>query len=107
MYHRCTRVPELPQAVAASDLGAACPPIDAPAFDGNLSGSVRRFEDYSAGEKIDHADGVTVEEAEHMIAARLYQNVARVHFNQWSEAGGRFGRRLVYATAMSSRSPAP
>jgi 2-methylfumaryl-CoA hydratase len=39
---------------------------------------------------------MTVEEAEHMLATRLYQNPARVHFNQHSEGRGRFGRRLVY-----------
>ena len=50
----------------------------------------------AAGEKIDHGDGMTVEEAEHQIATRLYQNTARVHFNQFAEARGRFGRRLVY-----------
>ena len=31
-----------------------------------------------------------------MIATRLYQNTARVHFNQFSESKGRFGRRLIY-----------
>ena len=61
-----------------------------------LSGSPHRFEDYEPGERIDHVDGVTVEEAEHMIATRLYQNTAKVHFNQHSEGQGRFGRRLIY-----------
>ena len=37
-----------------------------------------------------------VEEADHMIATRLYQNTAKVHFNQHSEGQGRFGRRLIY-----------
>ena len=41
-------------------------------------------------------DGVTVEEAEHQIATRLYQNTARIHFNQYIEGKGRFGRRLIY-----------
>jgi 2-methylfumaryl-CoA hydratase len=41
-------------------------------------------------------DGVTVEEAEHQIATRLYQNTARIHFNQYIEGQGRFGRRLIY-----------
>ena len=50
-----------------------------------------RFEDYQAGERIDHVDGMTVEEAEHMLATRLYQNTARVHFNALSEAKGRSG----------------
>jgi len=39
---------------------------------------------------------MTVEEAEHQIATRLYQNTARVHFNQFSEGKSRFGRRLIY-----------
>ena len=79
-----------------ADLGSACPPIDRAAFDVALSGSPHRFEDYAPGERIDHVDGVTVEEAEHMIATRLYQNTAKVHFNQHSEGQGRFGRRLIY-----------
>ncbi len=61
-----------------------------------LAGSRYRFADYQVGEKIDHVDGVTVEEAEHQIATRLYQNTARIHFNQFAEAKGRFGRRLIY-----------
>jgi len=88
--------PKLPEKVAVDDLGSACPPIDRAGFDAALSGSPRLFEDYAAGEKIDHVDGATVEEAEHMIATRLYQNTAKVHFNQVSEGQGRFGRRLVY-----------
>ena len=55
-----------------------------------------RFGDYAVGEKIDHVDGITVEEAEHQIATRLYQNTARIHFNQFSAKQGRFGRRLIY-----------
>jgi 2-methylfumaryl-CoA hydratase len=61
-----------------------------------LSGSPHCFDDYAIGEKIDHLDGMTVEEAEHQLATRLYQNTARVHFNQLAESTGRFGRRLIY-----------
>src|SRR5262249_58699110 len=66
------------------------------AYDFTLAGSPYRFRDYAVGEKIDHIDGVTVEEAEHQIATRLYQNTARIHFDQYSAAQGRFGRRLIY-----------
>ena len=66
------------------------------AYDFVLAGSPHRFGDYQVGEKIDHVDGITVEEAEHMIATRLYQNTARIHFNQFIEGQGRFGRRLIY-----------
>jgi 2-methylfumaryl-CoA hydratase len=77
-------------------LGDACPPIDDRTYDDILAGSPYRFGDYTVGEKIDHVDGVTVEEAEHQIATRLYQNTARIHFNQFNEGQGRFGRRLIY-----------
>ena len=89
-------VPQLPESVEPSALGQACPAIDPGAWDGGLSGSPHRFGDYAVGEKIDHAGGMTVEEAEHQLATRLYQNPAKVHFNQFAEAKGRFGRRLVY-----------
>jgi 2-methylfumaryl-CoA hydratase len=89
-------VPRLPQAVDPAALGSACPPIASARWDTDLSGSPHRFADYAAGEKIDHVDGMTVEEAEHQLATRLYQNTARVHFNAFTERDGRFGRRLVY-----------
>lgn len=89
-------VPDLPGAVDAADLGAACPKIDDTAWDEAVAGSPYRWGNYEVGEKIDHVDGMTVEEAEHMIATRLYQNTAKVHFNQFTEGKGRFGRRLIY-----------
>src|SRR5262245_29964636 len=89
-------VPRLPDAVLPTMLGDACPLLDSSAYDFELAGSPRRFGDYVVGERIDHVDGITVEEAEHQLATRLYQNPARIHFNQFIEAQGRFGRRLVY-----------
>ena len=89
-------VPELAGAVAPEDLGGAVPPLRQHGYDTVLAGSPHRWGDYEAGERIDHVDGMTVEEAEHMIATRLYQNTAKVHFNQFTEAKGRFGRRLIY-----------
>jgi 2-methylfumaryl-CoA hydratase len=89
-------VPELPKSVEPAHLGGACPKINGAAYDNILAGSSHRFGDYKVGEKIDHVDGITVEEAEHQIATRLYQNTARIHFNQFAESKGRFGRRLIY-----------
>ena len=31
-----------------------------------------------------------------MMATRLYQNTARVHFNLHAEKDGRFGRRIIF-----------
>ena len=47
-----------------------------------------RWGDYQVGERVDHVDGMTIEESEHQIATRLYQNTARVHFNQLPTAQG-------------------
>jgi 2-methylfumaryl-CoA hydratase len=89
-------VPTLQSAVDPAALGSACPTINGNAYDYDLAGSPDRFGDYAAGEKIDHVDGMTVEEAEHQIATRLYQNTARVHFNQFAQAKSKIGRRLIY-----------
>ena len=89
-------VPRLPAALHPDALGDACPLISSARYDTSLAGAPHRFGDYSVGERIDHVDGMTVEEAEHQIATRLYQNTAKVHFNQFSEGQGRFGRRLIY-----------
>src|SRR5882724_6219291 len=89
-------VPKLAEAVAVAELHVAPQLNFDTLFDPAQSGSPHLWGDYEVGEKIDHGDGVTVEEAEHMMATRLYQNTARVHFNQFVEGQGRFGRRLIY-----------
>jgi 2-methylfumaryl-CoA hydratase len=52
-----------------------------------------KISDYFIGEVIDHIDGVTVSEAEHMMATRLWQNTAKVHFDATVRSDG---RRLIY-----------
>lgn len=54
------------------------------------------FEEYEPGEVIDHIDGMTIEESEHAIATRLYQNTAKVHFDGHRAKSTHFGRRLMY-----------
>lgn len=88
-------VPDLPAAVAAGDL-IVPERLTTAEYSVVLSGSRDLWDDYQAGERIDHVDGMTIEESEHMMITRLYQNTARVHFNQQAEKAGRFGRRLVY-----------
>lgn len=89
------RVPDLPGAVPADALRVPAG-LEMGAFDCALAGSPHYWDDYAAGERIDHVDGMTIEEAEHAMATRLYQNTAKVHFNQHTEKDGRFGRRLIY-----------
>jgi 2-methylfumaryl-CoA hydratase len=95
-------VPKLKEKVDPANLGAAVPEIAVARYDFGLAGAPHRWGDYAPGEKIDHVDAMTLEEAEHQIATRLYQNTAKVHFNLHEQAQGQFERRLVYGGVVIS-----
>ncbi|GGC51303.1 MaoC family dehydratase [Chelatococcus reniformis] len=95
-------VPTLAKVVDPASLGAAVPVLDRARWADDLAGGPYRFGDYAAGEKIDHVDGMTVEEAEHQIATRLYQNTAKVHFDGHAAQETRFGKRLIYGGVVIS-----
>jgi 2-methylfumaryl-CoA hydratase len=59
-------------------------------------GGMARWDDYEAGERLDHPDAMTIEEADHVQVTRLYHNTAQVHFDARGMAESRFGRRIVY-----------
>lgn len=90
-----TVIPDMAEAVVPNDL-----PSDRLGdwrdYDYQLAGSPHAWEDYEVGERIDHIDGMTLEEAEHVMITRLYQNTSNLHINQFTAAKERFGRRLVY-----------
>ena len=95
-----TVIPELPEYV---DLNGADPlKRDYKGWDDVLSGQTHRFEDYTVGERIDHIDGMTIEEAEQQLATRLYQNTAKVHFDAHAQKDSRFGKRLIYGGVVIS-----
>jgi len=98
-------VPALPASVAAADLVIPAG-LSFAQYDFALAGSAHAFEDYEIGEKIDHVDGMAIEEAEHQMATRLYQNTAKVHFNQHERAKDPTGRRLVYGGVVISTAKA-
>ncbi len=85
-------VPEVKEFVAAGDLILPAG-LDFSNYDFALAGEPHRWGDYRVGERIDHVDGVTVEEAEHMLATRLWQNTAKVHFDRTQREDG---KRLIY-----------
>jgi 2-methylfumaryl-CoA hydratase len=87
-----TVVPELPDAIKAADLMIP-KALDFTKYNFDLAGEPHRLGDYEIGEKIDHVDGVTIEEAEHMMATRLWQNTAKVHFDTSARPDG---SRLIY-----------
>jgi 2-methylfumaryl-CoA hydratase len=85
-------VPNLPKAMSVGQLHIP-DDLDFTNYDFTLAGEPHRWGDYEIGEKIDHVDGVTVEEAEHMMATRLWQNTAKVHFDTSARPDG---SRLIY-----------
>jgi 2-methylfumaryl-CoA hydratase len=90
-----THVPELPAHVAPEALAAPPRPLANP-FKTQATGSRDLWEDYAPGERINHPHGMTIDESDHTLAAKLYQNTARVHFDARLMAQSAFGRRLVY-----------
>ncbi|AWB93176.1 MaoC family dehydratase [Aeromicrobium chenweiae] len=87
-----TVVPELAPAVDPADL-VIPEGLDFSAYDFAAAGETHRFDDYEVGETIDHVDGVTLTDPEHMLATRLWQNTAKVHFSTEARPDG---TRLVY-----------
>ncbi|MBS0539453.1 MAG: MaoC family dehydratase, partial [Proteobacteria bacterium] len=88
-------VPQTAAAVAPADL-IVPEGLSLAGYDDGAAGSAYRWEDYAAGERIDHVSGYTLEDADHMFSTRLYQNNAWVHFDAVRGKTTRFGRRLAY-----------
>ena len=88
-------VPQVPAALEVEQLhvSEALQLRELPAW---ATGGSRFFDDYRVGERIDHVDGMTIEESEHAMATRLYQNTAKVHFDAHAMRDSRFGKRLIY-----------
>lgn len=85
-------LPELAKVVDPADL-ILPDGLDFTGYDFAAAGEPHRLGDYQVGEKIDHVDGVTLTDAEHMLATRLWQNTAKVHFNTEARPDG---NRLIY-----------
>lgn len=98
-----TVIPDLNKVVPANQL-VIPEGLDFSNYNFDLAGEPHRWGDYEVGETIDHVDGVTVEEAEHMIATRLWQNTAKVHFDLTFRPDGRLiygGHVISMARALS------
>ncbi len=96
-----TVVPTLSSAVASEHLSIPSY-FSAKNFDRKTTGGQYYFEDYQIGERINHAAGITINPAEHSMATRLYQNNARLHFDDYLMQSSSFGQRLVYGGVIIS-----
>ncbi|WP_297808772.1 MaoC family dehydratase [uncultured Methylophaga sp.] len=90
-----TVIPELDQVVAVEDLMIS-EDLDTRDFDTAVTGSGRLWEDFEVGERLNHPAGMTVDDSDHTLATKLYQNNARLHFDDLAMQDTAFGRRLMY-----------
>jgi len=96
-----TVIPELPSFVALENLSIPSY-FSVKSFDAKITGGHYLWDDYQIGERINHAAGMTINPAEHSLATRLYQNNARLHFDNHLMKTSSFGQRLVYGGVVIS-----
>lgn len=87
-----TVIPDLPKVVDAKHLNIPTN-VEYDGFDTSITGSSFVWDDYEIGEVINHPSGMTVDESDHTLATKLYQNPARLHFDASKST---YGKRLVF-----------
>ncbi len=87
-----TVIPELSKVVDAKHLNIPSN-VEYDGFDTSITGSSFVWDDYKIGEIINHPSGMTVDESDHTLATKLYQNPARLHFDASKST---YGKRLVF-----------
>lgn len=70
--------------------------LDASQFETSITGGQYLWDDYQVGERINHPAGMTISDSDHTLATKLYQNNARLHFDEVMMKKTAFGRRLMY-----------
>ena len=88
-------IPQLPAFVAPENLSLPGY-VSAKQFDSSITGGTYFWEDYQVGERINHAAGLTINDSDHSLATHLYQNNARLHFDDLLMKDSNYGKRLVY-----------
>lgn len=87
------QLPELLESVAIQST------IDIPqlkSWDCEKTGSEYFWQDYQVGERLNHPEGMTIDNSDHTLAAKLYQNNAKVHFDAHLMQSSPMGERLIY-----------
>ncbi len=70
--------------------------------DTDATGGEYFFEDYEVGERLNHPEGITIDNSDHTLATKLYQNNAKVHFNDHMMKSTPMGQRLMYGGVIIS-----
>ena len=86
-------IPDLDEVLPLSD-SISLPEISA--FDTSQTGCQFFWEDYVVGERLNHPEGITIDDSDHTLATKLYQNNAKLHFDDHMMKSSRMGQRLIY-----------
>jgi len=89
------QIPELQTLVSPANINLDSQ-YDFSNWQASYSDNQKKFEDFNIGEVIDHRAGITINDTDHSLATRLYQNNARVHFDQALMDDTPAQKRLVY-----------
>jgi 2-methylfumaryl-CoA hydratase len=94
-------IPELPEFVSAGQLKL---PSYLETHDeiNSATGGQHFWGDYQVGERLDHPAGMTINDSDHTLATKLYQNNARLHFDAHLMQNTAIGKRLVYGGVVIS-----
>lgn len=65
-------------------------------IDTQQTGSQHFWEDYQQGERLNHPEGITIDNSDHTLATKLYQNNAKLHFDDFMMQSSPMGQRLIY-----------
>jgi 2-methylfumaryl-CoA hydratase len=96
-----TTIPELPAYVAVEQLQLS-PYMSAKYYQTTATGGQYLWNDYKKGERINHSAGMTINDSDHSLATRLYQNNAKLHFDAHLMKSSPIGQRLVYGGVVIS-----
>lgn len=87
------QVPELPKSVPTEELTLPQAPAQ---LASNVTGDDNLWDDFKPGLRINHPTGMTIDASDHTLATKLYQNTARVHFDDHWMAQSPMQQRLMY-----------
>ncbi len=65
-------------------------------IDTSVTGGEYFYEDYEINERLNHLEGLTIDNSDHTLATKLYQNNAKVHFDDFMMKDTAIGQRLMY-----------
>ena len=95
-HNECSGINEVPKLKAELAISESLKIPQQNNIDIKQTGSEFFWEDYQVGERMNHPEGLTIDNSDHTLATKLYQNNAKLHFDDHMMKSSRMGQRLVY-----------